>query len=76
MSTTKHRITITLDDDDYERLTRIANKFGKSLAWVAGYAVKGLVKEVGTKQFRAFRQWAAEQPATVEPAANLRVTGT
>lgn len=67
MTTAKHRITVTLDDDEYQRLSRIANKFGKSLSWVANYAIKGLTKEVGTKQFVAFRQWTLEQPAEGKP---------
>jgi predicted transcriptional regulator len=60
MATTKHRITVTLDDEDYERLNRIALKFGKSLSWVAGYAIKGLTKEIGPRQFKVFKQWASE----------------
>lgn len=66
MATTKRRITVTLDDEDYDRLVRISDKFGKSLSWVVGYAVKGLIKEVGTKQFKVFKQWASEQPVEVE----------
>jgi hypothetical protein len=62
MATSKHRITITLDDEDYEHLGRIAGKFGKSLSWAAAYAVKGLTREVGTGQFKVFRQWVLEQP--------------
>jgi predicted transcriptional regulator len=69
MPTTKHRITITLDDEEYERLTRISRKFGKSLSWVASYAIKGLTKEVGTGQFKVFRQWAVERPVEPEPQA-------
>jgi len=70
MPTTKHRITITLDEEEYERLTRISRKFGKSLSWVASYAIKGLTKEVGTGRFKVFRQWAVEQPVEPEQQAN------
>ena len=64
MATIKHRITVTLDDEDYERLNTIALKFGKSLSWVTSYAVKGLTKEVGSRQFKVFKQWASEPPPT------------
>ena len=60
MATTKHRITVTLNDEDYERLNRIALKFGKSLSSVAGYAIKGLTKEIGSREFKVFKQWASE----------------
>jgi hypothetical protein len=70
MATTKHRITITLDDEEYDRLTRIAKKFGKSLSSVASYAIKGLTKEVGTKGFRVFTQWTVEQPKEAGPATS------
>ncbi len=68
MATTKHRITVTLDDEDYERLVVISSKFGKSLSWVVGYAVKGLTKEVGSKQFKVFKRWALEQPTDDAPS--------
>ncbi len=74
MATTKHRITVTLDDEDYERLTRVALKFGKSLSWVASYAIKGLTKEVGPLQFMAFRQWADEQPVEATRATHSGTT--
>jgi predicted transcriptional regulator len=75
MATTKHRITVTLEDEDYQRLDRIAHKFGKSLSWVAAYAIKGLTKEVGTKKFMAFKQWASEQSAEAEPRITPEVLG-
>ena len=71
MATRKHRITVTLDDDEYERLGRIAHKFGKSLSWAASYAIRGLTREVGTKEFKVFKQWALDLPQDDELAALL-----
>jgi predicted transcriptional regulator len=41
----KHRITITLDEDAFKNLSRMATQNDVSIAWVMRYAVDNLLKE-------------------------------
>lgn len=40
-----HRLTISLEDDDYEQVTRLANVEERSLNWVITKAVKDFLRE-------------------------------
>jgi hypothetical protein len=41
----KHRITISLDEDDFKNLSRIADENDVSIAWVIRYAADNLLRE-------------------------------
>ena len=41
----KHRITVSLDEDTFENISRIANNSHVSIGWVIRYAVDYLLKE-------------------------------
>ncbi len=39
------RLTITMDEDDYEQVSRLAHAEERSLSWVIGKAVKEFLRE-------------------------------
>jgi hypothetical protein len=40
MPTTKHRVAVTLDDDDYVFICQTAREYGKSASWVVAHVVR------------------------------------
>ena len=62
--TNKHRITVNLDDEEYEALQRIAERSERSLAWLGRRAICDFIE----RRERADAPLLAEIAKTKSPA--------